>query len=422
MSAEYVAIITDGNGRWAQQRGLPVIEGHRAGADAVKERLRDAVEFGVKELTVYSFSTENWTRPRQEVDGLMAMFAERVDRETPELDEEGVRMRFIGRREGISEELTDRMDWAESQTAANDRITLFVAFNYGGRAEILDAAAAYEGGGEEEFHKPPLRPGDARPRPADPHERRAADLQLPALAVRVLGVRLPGRALAGLQPRGLRVLPGRVRGAPAALRGKAVMIEDLEPPSFQFGRDREERDRTREREPSFLPDPDDLLDFDEPVEESAPEPAPPARSRFQRLVPEMSETTARVVVAIPWIVFAIAIVGIGGDVFALAMVGLGILGLREFFRMSASIHPIVLPGYATVAAMVIAAHFGDSFQILLVFAALFPIAFVFAAVRRSHELITTSIAFTVLGVAWMGLGFSHAVLLRDLPDARRARS
>jgi undecaprenyl diphosphate synthase len=151
MPAEYVAIITDGNGRWAQQRGLPVIEGHRAGADAVKERLRDAVDLGVKELTVYSFSTENWTRPREEVDGLMAMFAERIDRETPELDEEGVRMRFIGRRDGISEELTGRMDWAESQTASNDRITLFVAFNYGGRAEILDAAAAYEGGGEEEF-------------------------------------------------------------------------------------------------------------------------------------------------------------------------------------------------------------------------------------------------------------------------------
>jgi undecaprenyl diphosphate synthase len=151
MSAEYVAIITDGNGRWAQQRGVPVIEGHRAGADAVKERLRDAVEFGVKELSVYSFSTENWTRPREEVEGLMAMFAERIDRETPELDEEGVRMRFIGRREGISEELTGRMDWAEAQTVDNDRITLFVAFNYGGRAEILDAAAAYQGGGEEEF-------------------------------------------------------------------------------------------------------------------------------------------------------------------------------------------------------------------------------------------------------------------------------
>jgi undecaprenyl diphosphate synthase len=151
MPADYVAIITDGNGRWAQQRDLPVIEGHQAGADVVKARLRDAAEFGVKELTVYSFSTENWTRPKEEVDGLMAMFAERIDRETPELDEEGVRMRFIGRREGISEELTGRMDWAEAETGGNDRITLFVAFNYGGRAEILDAAAAYQGGGEEEF-------------------------------------------------------------------------------------------------------------------------------------------------------------------------------------------------------------------------------------------------------------------------------
>jgi undecaprenyl diphosphate synthase len=153
MPAEYVAIITDGNGRWAQQRGLPVIEGHQAGADTVKERLRDAVEFGVKELTVYSFSTENWTRPREEVDGLMAMFAERIDRETPELDDEGVRMRFVGRREEISDELTGRMDWAEAETSDNTRITLFVAFNYGGRAEILDAAKSFEGGGEDEFRR-----------------------------------------------------------------------------------------------------------------------------------------------------------------------------------------------------------------------------------------------------------------------------
>ena len=152
MPADYVAIITDGNGRWAQQRGLPVIEGHRAGADVVKERLRDAVDLGIKELTVYSFSTENWTRPKEEVEGLMAMFAERIDRETPELNDEGVRMRFIGRRDGLSEELTGRMDWAERETEGNDRITLFVAFNYGGRAEILDAAERYGGGGEEEFH------------------------------------------------------------------------------------------------------------------------------------------------------------------------------------------------------------------------------------------------------------------------------
>ena len=153
MSARYVAIITDGNGRWAQQRDLPVLEGHRAGADTVKARLRDAVELGIQELTVYSFSTENWSRPREEVEGLMAMFAERIDSETPELNEEGVRMRFIGRRDGVSDELKERMDQAQRTTQGNDRITLFVAFNYGGRAEILDAAEAYEGGGEEQFVK-----------------------------------------------------------------------------------------------------------------------------------------------------------------------------------------------------------------------------------------------------------------------------
>jgi undecaprenyl diphosphate synthase len=151
--ARYVAIITDGNGRWAEGRGLPVIEGHRAGADVVKERLRDAADLGLAELTVYSFSTENWTRPAEEVAGLIAMFSERIARETPELHEEGVRMRFIGRREGVAEALVERMRWAEELTAANTRITLFVAFNYGGRAEILDAAMSYAGGGEEEFRR-----------------------------------------------------------------------------------------------------------------------------------------------------------------------------------------------------------------------------------------------------------------------------
>lgn len=149
----YVAIITDGNGRWAQERSLPVVEGHQAGADAVKARLRDAASLGVEELTVYSFSTENWSRPKAEVDALMAMFAERIDRETPELGAEGVRMRFIGRREGVAPELVERMDWAEQRTAANRRITLFVAFNYGGRAEIVDAARTFQGDTEEEFRK-----------------------------------------------------------------------------------------------------------------------------------------------------------------------------------------------------------------------------------------------------------------------------
>jgi undecaprenyl diphosphate synthase len=152
-SARYVAIITDGNGRWAEQRGLPVADGHRAGADTVKARLRDAVELGVEELTVFSFSTENWARPSAEVEGLMQMFGERIDAETPELHEEGVRMRFLGRREGVAEGLVERMRWAEETTAANDRIVLFVAFNYGGRAEIVDAARTFKGDSEEEFRR-----------------------------------------------------------------------------------------------------------------------------------------------------------------------------------------------------------------------------------------------------------------------------
>jgi undecaprenyl diphosphate synthase len=147
----YVAIITDGNGRWAQNRGLPPLAGHQAGADTVKARLRDAARLGIEELTVYSFSTENWTRPEAEVEGLMTMFGERIDRETPELDAEGVRMRFIGRREGVSERLREKMAWAEEGTAANTRITLFVAFNYGGRAEIVDAARAFTEGDEDDF-------------------------------------------------------------------------------------------------------------------------------------------------------------------------------------------------------------------------------------------------------------------------------
>jgi undecaprenyl diphosphate synthase len=151
LTPRYVAIITDGNGRWAAERGLPAVDGHRAGADMVKARLRDAAEFGIEELTVFSFSTENWQRPADEVEGLMAMFAERIDRETPELDAEGVRMRFVGRRAGVPAELVERMDWAEATTGENERITLFVAFNYGGRAEIVDAARTFEGNSEDEF-------------------------------------------------------------------------------------------------------------------------------------------------------------------------------------------------------------------------------------------------------------------------------
>ena len=151
--ATRVAIIMDGNGRWATERGLPVLEGHRRGAKTMKQTVKDAVGLGIRELTVYAFSTENWSRPEDEVAGLMEMFAELIVSETPELDGEGVRMRFVGSRRGVSDRLLGQMDWAEAETRDNTRLVLFVAFNYGGRAEILDAAARYEGGGEDAFAK-----------------------------------------------------------------------------------------------------------------------------------------------------------------------------------------------------------------------------------------------------------------------------
>jgi undecaprenyl diphosphate synthase len=139
-TARYLAIITDGNRRWAQARGLPATAGHEAGANTLKNRLRDATELGIQELAVYAFSTENWSRPKEEVQSLISMLAQRITSETPDLHQQGVRMRFIGHHENVPEQLAKQMRWAEKLTDANHAMTLFVAINYGGRAEILDAA------------------------------------------------------------------------------------------------------------------------------------------------------------------------------------------------------------------------------------------------------------------------------------------
>jgi undecaprenyl diphosphate synthase len=147
----HVAIIMDGNARWARQRELGVLEGHREGARALKRIIRVLGDVGIDELTVYAFSTENWTRPSAEVSGLMELFAELIESELPELHEEGVRVRFVGRRDRISDGLRDRIEWAEELTRDNSARKLFVAFDYGGRDEILAAAEAYRSGGEDAF-------------------------------------------------------------------------------------------------------------------------------------------------------------------------------------------------------------------------------------------------------------------------------
>ncbi|PTV94811.1 undecaprenyl pyrophosphate synthetase [Rhodobacter aestuarii] len=138
----HVAIIMDGNGRWAKQRGWPRLVGHRKGAERVKEIARACPDLGVKYLTVYAFSTENWKRSTEEVLGLMALFARYIQREADALSAEGVRMRFIGNREPLDPKLVALMEGIEARTSGNCRLNLTVAINYGGRDELRRAAAA----------------------------------------------------------------------------------------------------------------------------------------------------------------------------------------------------------------------------------------------------------------------------------------
>jgi undecaprenyl diphosphate synthase len=138
--ARAVAIIMDGNGRWAERQGLPVAEGHRAGTRALRRTVEAAIDLGVETLVVYAFSTENWSRPAGEVDSLMDIFGETIERELPDLVRQGVRTRFIGRRDRASAELREQMARLEEQTAGNDRLDLWVALDYGGRAELVEAA------------------------------------------------------------------------------------------------------------------------------------------------------------------------------------------------------------------------------------------------------------------------------------------
>ncbi len=135
----HLAIIMDGNGRWARERGLPRLAGHRAGTENLRRIIRACVEFGIKILTIYAFSTENWGRPESEVRGLLSILEQVIDRELDELHQQGVQLRHLGRLEGISPELQRKVRQAIELTKNNDRLILNVAFNYGGRDEILQA-------------------------------------------------------------------------------------------------------------------------------------------------------------------------------------------------------------------------------------------------------------------------------------------
>ncbi len=138
--ARAVAIIMDGNARWARKRGLPIAAGHRAGTKALRRTVEAAIDLGVESLAVYAFSTENWNRPPEEVELLMEIFTETIERELPDLVRQGVRTRFIGRRDRAPDALRERMAALEAETEDNRRLNLWIAFDYGGRAELVDAA------------------------------------------------------------------------------------------------------------------------------------------------------------------------------------------------------------------------------------------------------------------------------------------
>jgi undecaprenyl diphosphate synthase len=168
--ARSVAIILDGNARWAEQRGLPVAEGHRAGTRAVRRTVEAAIELGVESLALFAFSTENWLRPPEEVRDIMEILGETIDRELPDLAAQGVRTRFVGRRDRVPSDVRARMERLEEETEDNDRLQLWIAFDYGGRAEIVEAVRRLldDGAGREEIDEELLRSYLYEPEMPDP--------------------------------------------------------------------------------------------------------------------------------------------------------------------------------------------------------------------------------------------------------------
>jgi undecaprenyl diphosphate synthase len=168
--ARTVAIIMDGNGRWAERQGLSVAEGHRAGTKALRRTVEAAIDLGVQTLAVYAFSTENWSRPDTEVESLMEIFGETIERELPDLARQGVRTRFMGRRDRAPEELREQIERLERETAQNDRLNLWVAFDYGGRADIVEAARRLvkEGANADDIDEDALRANLYSPELPDP--------------------------------------------------------------------------------------------------------------------------------------------------------------------------------------------------------------------------------------------------------------
>jgi undecaprenyl diphosphate synthase len=220
----HVAVIMDGNGRWAEQRGLPRVEGHRASMQSIRDTVSGCSQIGVGFLTLYAFSTENWSRPKDEVAALMFLIEQTLHSQVPELHENQVVIRHLGRRDGLPQSLLDTIDASVQKTAGNTGLTLQLAVNYGGRQEIVTATMAAgdrpeAGRGERGgLRRSSLPARGARPGPAGPHRRRHAHLQLPAVGGCVRRDLGNANAVARLPKGGAVSRHCRLPGPPAEVR------------------------------------------------------------------------------------------------------------------------------------------------------------------------------------------------------------
>ena len=350
----------DGNGRWAERRGLPVADGHREGTRALRRTVEAAIDLGVRSLAVYAFSTENWTRPADEVESLMEIFGETIERELPDLAKQGVRTRFIGRRDRAPVWLQERMAALEAETASNDRLSLWIAFDYGGRAELVEATRRLIEAGvrPEDVDENALAAQLYAPELPDPDllirtSRRASALELPPLAARLCRARLRRDALAGLR-----------RGRPS-------------------------RRARRLRDPAAA------------------------------LRRTMSNFVSRVLITIVGVPVVLYLVYLGDWwLFGLAAFA-ALIALHEFYVMARSLRPLVLAGYAGALAALLGAELGGPEWMMGGFMLTLVLAFLLYGIAETRQTATVTMSSTVLGVAWIALGLGHLLLLRDFPEHGR---
>ncbi len=350
----------DGNGRWAERRGLPVADGHREGTRALRRTVEAAIDLGVTSLAVYAFSTENWSRPADEVEALMEIFGETIERELPDLAKQGVRTRFIGRSDRAPEELRLRMAALEAETAANDRLSLWIAFDYGGRAELAEAARRL------------IEAGVA-----------AADVDEEALAAHLYAPDLPDPDL-------LIRTSGELRLSNFLLwqlaYAELVFVETLWP---DFGED----------------------DLRNALADYA--------SRRRRFGGTMSQFVSRVLVTVVGVPLVLGVVYLGGWwLFALAAFA-ALVALHEFYGMARALRPLVLAGYVGALATLLGAQLGGTEWMIGGFMLTLVLAFLLYGIAETRQTATVTMSTTIMGTAWIALGLGFLLLLRDFPEYGR---